>query len=441
MSNPSSTEVKRILDEALTLLVIRRSGEQVSLSEFQHVLRIVRASSSVIDKSRLDLYEIAIQSQEIHDKLKVTVSEHLNDYLNEDAVHVAGVGIARGYRNRLTVSALIQKLIELAIGLGSREATDIFIDSLESQECVYGRYTLIGGITTDHPTQLCEGVSVMPLPNVVQPWPENFPTFLPDSELLHRFRKAAIIQEEWSISPRFLPHDDPSTRSTANATSSPFTERAKSQEASDFDPYLFCIALSLVIRHKAYVSMRWSSMSDDELINLPNSISFQYEIVQSPEDRVEVSAEQFEEAKKLHESMKSTNQEIRKQLTIPITRLIESTSRPKLVDTIIDLAIALESLYLPGIRSELDFRLRLRAAKHSEDSLEKRAVIAQQFRAFYQARSDAVHTGQVSKEYDITKSKTISVSDLILTVQDVCRGSIIKILTDDMPNWTQLDFE
>ena len=442
MSNPLAATLKDIIDEALDQLDISRGDEQVSLSDFRRVLKAARASSSSIDKSRPNFYEVTIRNQDTHDRFRNVILPSLRDYVSDNKIHLAGMRASGGATNRFTIDDLMRRLIDLAIALGTDNATNIFIDSLESSVCSFGNYALLGGITIAEPIHVFDGVSMTSIPNTVQTWPDDSPTFLPDSELLHRFRNAAIFEEQWTLSPRFIRPEDYVEGISQSPADSPIAERAKSKQAPDFDPYLFCTALSLVVMHKVYVSIRWRSMPDDELINLHGITSYRYETVQSPENRVHVTADQVEDAKKLYYLIKRAKAKTLRQLLIPTSRLIESTSREQLVDRIIDLAIALESLYLPDEDTELGFRLRLRAAKHMEESFDGRRATAHRIRAFYKARSDAVHTGRVRNEYQMTKKESVPILDLTTSVQDVCRKSIIKILTDrKMPDWTRLDYE
>ena len=66
-------------------------------------------------------------------------------------------------------------------------------------------------------------------------------------------------------------------------------------------------------------------------------------------------------------------------------------------DQIIDLAIALESLYVPGSNTEVGLRLVLNAAWHLGTSKSERADYLKFFRLLYSARSNVVHTGRLSE--------------------------------------------
>ena len=77
MSNPLAATLKDILDEALDQLDISRGDEQVSLPIYRRVLQIARTSSSSIDKSRPNFYEVTIRNQDTRNRLMDVVSQSL----------------------------------------------------------------------------------------------------------------------------------------------------------------------------------------------------------------------------------------------------------------------------------------------------------------------------------------------------------------------------
>ena len=87
-------------------------------------------------------------------------------------------------------------------------------------------------------------------------------------------------------------------------------------------------------------------------------------------DPIKVSEDQINKAKCLYETLvdstSNTPTKIAEKLKIPIDRWIESKVNKDPVDKIIDLGIALESLYLSGTESknEIRFRFSLHAAWH-----------------------------------------------------------------------------
>ena len=148
----------------------------------------------------------------------------------------------------------------------------------------------------------------------------------------------------------------------------------------------------------------------------------------------------IEEAKDLYDTL-CKNSEIKEKLRIPIDRWIKSKAGEDPVDKMIDLGIALESLYLSNISEpiELAFRLRLHAAWYLRENEKDRKTLMKEFAEIYNWRSKVVHTGKLptkKKNRPYTKEE---VGKFITRAQDLCRESIMKVLEDEQfPNWNNL---
>ena len=232
------------------------------------------------------------------------------------------------------METLLGRLLNLLIMLGSEGATSSFIRSVELDVCPYRRLTLVGGVTLEDEVLLYDGIRLLPLPDSGESPPATYPSLLPDSELRHRFKRAVVIDEDRTASPRFKRPDD----------ASPFMTKSISEQAPNFDPRSFCLLLSLATKAYAYVSMQWTSLPEDEFTDLIGSSAFQYVGVRSPENRDAISVEQVEEARVLYKKFKSLPDHIQGALTTPLVRLAESASGKGIDDRILDLGIALESL-------------------------------------------------------------------------------------------------
>ena len=150
-----------------------------------------------------------------------------------------------------------------------------------------------------------------------------------------------------------------------------------------------------------------------------------------------VDTEQVTGAVSLYTSMKSLKEGEAQKLQIPIRRWIKSKTRQPLIDTFIDLGIALESLYLdPGTEEQQSFRLRLRAALFLREGVNDREAVIRDMREIYGLRSKAVHEGAVNNS-EATKSFKEKAEDL-------CRESIINIVSysqvnGEFPQWSRLE--
>ena len=100
------------------------------------------------------------------------------------------------------------------------------------------------------------------------------------------------------------------------------------------------------------------------------------------------------------------------------------------VDSLIDLRIALESLYLKGIgsekdRGEMSFRLSLYCAWHLGNCFEERKKIFKTLRNFYNIASKAVH----GSDFNVTPK----IQELLTEAQDHCRQGLLKLLREGPP--------
>ena len=135
--------------------------------------------------------------------------------------------------------------------------------------------------------------------------------------------------------------------------------------------------------------------------------------------------------------------DVEEQLKIPINRWIQSKTSQTPEDKIIDVAIALEALYLSeGTKEQLTLQFRLRAAWHLGEDKKQRKALMKEFNAIYDWRSTVVHTGKLPEKGRGKKKKPYTqeeVREFITRAQDLCRDSIIKILEKGkFPDWNDL---
>ena len=146
---------------------------------------------------------------------------------------------------------------------------------------------------------------------------------------------------------------------------------------------------------------------------------------------ISASEETVEFATNLYWARKNLTRETAARLNVTIDRWIRSYEDMFLVDKFIDLGIALESLYLDGIRDELRFRLALHAAWHLGTNSAEKERLVRDFREVYDLRSRAVHTGSVED--------TKTARGVLSRAQEYCRWAIINIISRGrFPDWNKL---
>ena len=160
----------------------------------------------------------------------------------------------------------------------------------------------------------------------------------------------------------------------------------------------------------------------------------------APGDFVEVSEAQIHKAKSLYECWNNLDRDVQEALQTPIERWIRSKSSQDSVNAMIELGIALESLYLHSLKSreQLSFRFRLHAARYLGIDIEDRRRLMAEFKTIYTWRSSAVHEGRLPQKAKID-GKPYSPSQFIEYAQNLCLSSVLKIMRDGrFPDWDDL---
>ena len=104
-------------------------------------------------------------------------------------------------------------------------------------------------------------------------------------------------------------------------------------------------------------------------------------------------------------------------------------------DRVVDLRIALESLYLGSDRGELTFRLATTAARHLKANVDERREVQRTLIRFYDLASRAIHGADV----DLTGGNN---AQLVRRAGLLCRDGILKILEErSIPDWSDLLLE
>jgi len=117
-------------------------------------------------------------------------------------------------------------------------------------------------------------------------------------------------------------------------------------------------------------------------------------------------------------------------------RLNSAMRRLSQGDAAIDLGVVFEILFLPeerADRSELSFRLRLRAARYLEDDPQERRRVFSLINDLYKARSAAVHTGHLPERIN-----NVPVQDLLGKGFDIAAGALGRMISDGEPDWLQV---
>ena len=201
----------------------------------------------------------------------------------------------------------------------------------------------------------------------------------------------------------------------------------------------FCQALSLACNTMVMFDYFWDYSAAD--VFRSNDVEQKIWYLGPIGESVEAGQSEIEVAKRLYKILEIFDQKpvgqydekTKRIFWIAIERWRKSKTHQNYEDQIIDLGIALESLYLSGTESknEIRFRFSLHAAWHLGEDKEHREGLMKKFKAIYDWRSAVVHTGKLPEKGKGKKKKSYTQSEVrefIRSTQDLCQKSIVKIL-------------
>jgi hypothetical protein len=129
------------------------------------------------------------------------------------------------------------------------------------------------------------------------------------------------------------------------------------------------------------------------------------------------------------------SEERRLELRVPMQRLNSAMRRPSLVDSAIDLGIALESVFLPDGRGALTFRLRVRAARWLGSTPEERKRLSATVADLYSVRSMAVHEGRVPDAIHRRATRELLEEGYELTAR-----ALVALISKGDPDWDAVTY-
>ena len=279
-----------------------------------------------------------------------------------------------------------------------------------------------------------DGIWLVPLPNSHDQLPPSLPedmfsVFLrhPGTVDIGRPWVRTLLRIDREASPTFC--------MSPNAYSDSIDVTVMSKEVPDFDLGSFFDALSLSCGQPIQAVGRWQDFLEpyevfdlDGLIG-PTSVQWWVRGDFKP-GSYRLAGPDIEDLKRLYTDVMRLDQETRTALQVPITRWKRSMEQGDAVDSMIDLGIAFESLYLRGASAELSFRFQLRAAWYLGKDQADREALIEEFRQIYAYRSRAVHDGQLSLSGSLAQTTVF-----IQRSQDLCLQSIKKVIHEGrLPN-------
>ena len=118
----------------------------------------------------------------------------------------------------------------------------------------------------------------------------------------------------------------------------------------------------------------------------------------------------------------------RDRINLAIQRMLRARCQQFPGNRAIDLAIALEVLFMNAERDEHSYKISLRVARSLRNSLDERRTVFASVRKLYDMRSSMVHGGSASNTSNVNGVQTTG-SDLVEFVDVICTESIRKFLS------------
>ena len=384
----------------------------------------------------------AIKETAIRDRLLEIVRREISGHIQDDRVHSGTCVIGGGSVNGTPIEEILRNLLVRSIADGPDVAARAFADCLSAPSFSYSHFVLLTSLTLGAPVQVFDRVQLVPLPSYSSGLPPFMPTVIRYGGDTEMVLSKVVLRVEKTVAPVFH-------RPTGESPRSHFSTRLASEDTPSLDFGALYQALSLASGGSVRPTMQWNALLDYEIFDLRtdrvigttgwNSNSPHVGLLRSPPaPRATLTENGLRDLQDLYRMIVGLDPKTREHLQIPIERWTRSMEQWETVDRMVDLAIALESLYLGGDndRSRRGPRLSLRAAWHLADDQSGRERLSDIFMSIYDQRSKAVHEGQL--DWTVLGQKT-STHDFIREAQERCRQAICTVIrAGELPDWDSL---
>ena len=439
MDHSKIEALESLLRECLQFVTVQsRNADLIDVPTYRTGLEKVRATYDPESRRSISTFVPEVEQPEVREAALNFIKTELMDYLQGDRIYPAAGVVKRGISYGVTTDDVLRSLLRRAIVHGEGIAAQDFSEWIDSPSCAFGEYLAIVGIHVEREVEVFDGISLVPLPNSHDQLPPSLPDDMFSVFLRHpgevdigRPWVRTLLRIDHEASPTFLM--SPNTY----ADSIDFTIMSK--EVPDFDLRVFFDALSLSCQHPIQVVGMWRDfLGPYEVFDLDSVIgptSVQWWVRGDfKSDSYRLVDPDIEDLRRLYADVMRLDQETRTALQVPITRWKRSMGQGDDIDSMIDLGIAFESLYLRGGNTELSFRFQLRAAWYLGKDLADREALIQEFEQIYTCRSRAVHEGQLPSSVSLA-GRDVQTTEFIRRSQALCLQSIKKVIHEGrLPN-------
>ena len=419
--------------------------QPMDVGEYRSLLQSFREGYNPTAREQAQHFKPVVGDDAIRDQLLAVIRDHLGDRIRDSRLKSALHATLGGLHEGFTVDDLLSHWLDIAIARGPKFAASAFLSGV-SNPVQYQQMALVRGLRVGREIAIVDGVRIVPQSGSRAALPPYLPPRLEIDRLprwtdlrLTDFFHSSILIVDGLVSPAFIDPDEDLGSTVPPFDAGAFKYEHVSDESRDFHVGRFCEALSLAVGGGMTIQSpaHWLHLDDDHICKVGFAMT-DAPAMSSRQQRdsrlINASDETVEFATNLYWARKSLSRKTAARLDIAIARWLRSYEDMRLVDKFIDLGIALESLYLGGIRNELGFRLALHAAWHLGTNAAERERLMRDFRKVYGLRSSAVHSGSVED--------TKATRDVLSRAQEFCRWAIVDIISRKrFPDWNELVLE
>ena len=446
MDSSRISDLESLLAEGLSsVTLVRSNSNPANRADYRDWMRKCRRVYDPAMSWLVSRYRPVVDGSVAAENLLRFINEELGDLVRDGRIYSATIAISGGLGSGAPVEDVMDNLLRRAIVDGPSVASRAFYDSVNGPSCHFYRFFLLSGIRIEDPVEIFQGITLIPVSESVSELPPHLPhlDIVPTDD--HRFSVQhllgkTILRAEFEVSPVF--HRPEGGYTIQSGPDRHFTTRLNSDEVPDLNLGLLYEALSLASRRSVRGEMTWTSLLDYEIFDL----STMWGIGASGWSGVEpflslqqpghLREPQMSTVKTLYKALSELPSQTLDGLRVPIDRWMKSLEERDPIDQIIDLAIALESLYVGNSQTEVGFKLALNAAWHQGVSKAHRKDLLEFLLNFYRLRSTAVHNGRLPKKIDRSAS---DVSEVISRARDLCWQGIKSVIdAGEVPEWKTL---
>ena len=440
------TELQQLLIDVLPSVVLQmRNSSQLSQGQYRTLLQRCRSVYDPAGRLQLSSWDPLIGRDDLKEQLLAFVNTELSDHIRNGKIQSATFALSGGLPVGYPVDTVVNNIIRRAIVDGPGVAAQAFDTCVSSSASKFHRFFVLSSIRVEEPMTLFDGVTLMPLPNSISELPPYLPLILDPSDgyrivSTQQLLGKTVARVECEVSPVFC--HPPESLALDTDPASDFEMGIRSNDLDNLNIGLLGSALSLACRTSVRPAMEWQSLLDYEIFDFSGvwGIGGQgFSWIRHAlllDKSVTLGQVELQRAQELYKSLSQLSAATLDKLHIPIDRWMTSMEEVNHIDQIIDLGIALESLYVPNPQGDTSLRFTLNASWHLGKNKHERQKLRKDFQEIYSARSDVMHAGRLRGD----RAKPSFDRRLFIThAQELCWQGLTSVIEAGViPDWDNL---